>query len=336
MMFSIKKWLRMAKYAGVMSMVALWLLTACTAVNTNSPKPENPEPVVPTKQEETLRTKEVFDQVKYKDQLMIRYFDLKSSTEDTGDSILIQTPDGKTMLIDAGIPEVGPQVVQYLDQLGVQKIDYAVNTHPHADHIGGFATLLASKEISTMIMEKLPYDSNSYRKSVQALQNKKVKVEYLEDGATFQLGSDVRVEVLNPPQGALPDAVKTFSFAEVNNHAMVLKVTYKEKTFLFTGDIYKDREYKLVDSHGQALDADMMHVPHHGNITSSSPAFIKAVSPQVAVISSNKLMSSDIVKRYEKNKVKVYVTGLQGNILITSDGKQMNVITEKDWSSESL
>ncbi|OPA80442.1 hypothetical protein BVG16_06850 [Paenibacillus selenitireducens] len=331
-MFSIEKWLRLAKYAGVLGITALLLLTACTTVKTDSENPVSTEPVVQIKQE-ALRTKEVFDHDKYKNQLTIRYFDLKSK-EDTGDSILIETPDGKTMLIDAGIPEVGPQIVQYLDDLGIGKIDYAVNTHPHADHIGGFATLLQSKDISTMIMENLPYDSNAYRNTVQALHQKKLKVEYLEDGDTFQLGSDVKVEVLNPPPGALPAAVKNFSFAEVNNQAMVLKITYKENTFLFTGDIYKDREYKLVDSHAQALKADMMHVPHHGNTTSSSPAFVKAVSPQIAIISSNILQSLDVVKRYEKNGVKVYVTGLHGNILITSDGKELNVITEKDWSSK--
>jgi len=312
MMISIKKWMKRAQVAVVSGIAALLLLSGCSA---NAAK------------------QDIFDTSNTKDQLTIRYLDLQSK-EDTGDSILLQTPDGKTMLIDAGIPEVGSQVVQYLDKLGVEKIDVAVNTHPHADHIGGFTKLLQSKEISTMIMENLPYDSNAYRDAIQSLQEKKVKIEYLEDGATFQLGSDVSVEVLNPPKGALPAAVKRFSFAEVNNHAMVLRVTYKEKTFLFTGDIYKEREYQLVKDKAQELHADLMHVPHHGNKTSSSPAFVKAVSPQIAVISSNTLQSSDIVKRYENNGVKVYVTGLHGNILITSDGKDMNVVTEKDWPAK--
>ncbi|MFD0620174.1 ComEC/Rec2 family competence protein [Paenibacillus sp. GCM10027629] len=329
-MFSLDKWLRLVKNAAVLGMAALLLLSGCSTNHTDSTNPVQVEPVVQVKQEAS-RTNDIFDAAKYKDQLTIRYFDLQSA-EDTGDSILIETPDGKTMLIDAGIPQVGSQVVKYLDKLNIEKIDVAVNTHPHADHIGGFAAVLQSKEISTMVMENLPYDSNAYRNAVQALQEKKVKIEYLEDGATFHLGKDVSVEVLNPPKGALPGAVKRFSFAEVNNQAMVLKLTYKEKTFLFTGDIYKEREYQLVDSKAQALKADMMHVPHHGNKTSSSPSFVKAVSPQIAIISSNILQSSDIVKRYENNDAKVYVTGLHGNILITSDGKEMNVITEKDWS----
>lgn len=324
---------RLSSYASVLIIAMLLVLTACSGSNTDSTAPvANMEPVAQVKQE-VLRTQEVFDQAAYKDLLTIRYFNLESK-EDSGDCILIQTPDGKTMMIDAGVPEVGPQVVQYLDKLGVQTIDVAVNTHPHADHIGGFATVLQSKEIKTMLMENLPYDSNAYRNTIQALQEKKVKVEYPEDGTSFQVGRDLKVEALNPPQGELPEAVKRFSYAEVNNQAMVLKLTYKENTFLFSSDIYKEREYKLVEGKSQALQADMMHVPHHGNTTSSSPAYVKAVSPQIAVISSNIFQSADVVKRYEKNNAKVYITGLHGNLLITSDGKKLNVITEKDWSSK--
>lgn len=331
---SIRMLRRLSGYASVLVIALLLVLTACSGADTDSAAPAaNVEKPAAQFKQAALRTEEIFDQAAYKDLLTIRYFDLESK-EDSGDSILIRTPDGKTMLIDAGIPDVGPQVVQYLDKLGVQAIDFAVNTHPHADHIGGFMAVLQSKEIKTMLMENLLYDSNAYRNTIQALQDKKVKVEYPEDGATFQVARDLKVEILNPPQGVLPSAVKKFTYPEVNNQAMVLKLTYKENTFLFSADIYKEREYKLVDGKGAALDADMMHVPHHGNTTSSSPAYVKAVSPQIAVISSNILQSADVVKRYEKNNAKVYITGLHGNVLITSDGKKLKVITEKDWSSQ--
>lgn len=326
-------WRQIAKYASVIATAVLLILAACTNIDpgVNRAPVSSDGGAAGKKGPVVLRTNEVFDQAKYKGLLTVRYFYMDAQ-EASGDCILIQTPDGKTMLIDAGLPEVGKQVVDYLNKLGVNTIDVALNTHPHSDHIGGYATVIQQKDVKTFYMENLPYpDSNAYNNVMKALDAKKLKPEFLEEGSSFQLGSDLTVTILSPKKGVLPGAVKTFDYAMLNYYSLVVKITYKQSTFLFTADIYKDREFELVEAKGKDLDADFVHAPHHGNATSSSNAFIEAVTPQVAVMSSNIFQTPEIMKRYERNNAKAYSTGLHGNILVTSDGEKLNVITEKDW-----
>jgi competence protein ComEC len=324
------------KLAGAAAVAALLITVACTKINTNpqhavAPLPQNNEAAVA---KAPLRTKEVFDRDKYRGLLTIRYLFMDNKVA-SGDCILIQTPDGKTMMIDSGIPETGVQVVKYLDNLGINTIDVALNTHPHSDHIGGFATVFQKKEVKLFYSENLPYpDSGAYRNTMSQVEKKHIPHQILEEGDSFQVGNDVKFEVFSPDKGVLPDAVKTFDASVLNYYSLVIKMTYKDNSFLFPADVYKDRELQLIESKGKALDADMMSAPHHGNATSSSSSFVEAVSPQVAILSSN-IFNSLLVKRlYEKNNAKVYSTALNGNILITSDGKKLNVITEKDGSAK--
>ncbi|WP_186328348.1 ComEC/Rec2 family competence protein [Paenibacillus sp. 32O-W] len=302
------------------------MLAACTKATSEIEPPAVPE-------EASVRTEEIFDREAYKDQLTIRYFYLDGK-DLMGDSFLIISPDGKTMLVDSGLPEAGTQVVDYLNKLGIDTLDIALNTHPHIDHIGGFATVAKEKEIKQFYMINLPYTkSSAYTNAMSPLEEKKVPVRTLEDGDVFQLGDQVRFEVLSPPKGELPDAVKVFSAPEINDYSMVFRMTYGERTFLFTADIYKHREIELTASPwADKLKSDMMDIPHHGSeSTSSSEAFLRAVSPQIAIISQNIFQSPNLKERLEKKGTEVYTTGLHGHILLHTDGKTIQVKTEKDW-----
>lgn len=265
------------------------------------------------------------------DKLRIRYIHL-TGKEVMGDSILIQTPDGKSMLIDGGLPGAGGQVVAYAKKLGLERIDIALNTHPHTDHIGGFAAIAQLMPIGQFYMGKLPYPgSKSYENTMGAIQNKQIPVTYLERGDTFQLGKDVSFEVLNPPKGSLPGHVDPTDLPAVNSHSLVLKLHYKGQSFLFTGDIYKDREQELLATYGDRLTATGMHVAHHGSTTSSSFAFMQAVKPQAAVISNNHYKNWDLLRLFDAQKTKVYITEKHGSVMFVLDGKQMTVVAEKDW-----
>ncbi|WP_442602006.1 ComEC/Rec2 family competence protein [Paenibacillus sp. KN14-4R] len=329
-------WHRIGKNIGVAaSTAAILLLVACAqsqpSANVPTTSPDNKGTA--SGKNTALRTAEFFDPNNGKDQLTIRYFHL-DSPDDSTDSILLRTPEGKTLLIDAGTPQVGQKLVDFLNKLNIQSLDAALNTHPHSDHIGGYSTLLEKVKVDKFYMENLPYpDSKSYNNVIKVLESKKIPVEYPEDGSTIPLGKDVKVEILNPRKGDLPGVVTNYDYSTINNQSMVIKVTYKQNSFLFTADIYKEREYQLVDSKGAALRSDFMDAPHHGNATSSSNTFIEAVSPKIAVISTNLLLAPDIMKRYEKNKAQVYATALHGNILIKSDGEKIQVVTEKDWQA---
>ncbi|CAG7644422.1 ComEC/Rec2 family competence protein [Paenibacillus allorhizosphaerae] len=144
------------------------------------------------------------------------------------------------------------------------------------------------------------------------------------------LGNDVKVELFGPPKGELPDAIQSYNDAKLNYYSIVVKLTYKNQSFLFPGDIYKDMEEKLNAQYGDRLKADYLHAPHHGEVTSSSPKFIEKVAPKAAVLSSNIWVNMPLLERLERGVTKAYNTGINKNILITSDGKQLQVFPEKD------
>lgn len=327
-----KRWSRGLRKIGAAGALAI-ILASCSETQPQSGAITSPGPAPSTVV--AMRTEQLFDKKAFQGQLSIRYFHLAGDYL-TGDSFLITSPEGRTMLIDAGLPEVGPQVVNYLNKLGIDTLDIALNTHPHIDHIGGFATVAKDKGIKQFFMVNLPYPtSNPYKNTMAALAAKQVPIKTLEEGDTFQLGNNVQVEVLNPPKGELPDAVKSFSAPEINDYSMVLRITYGDRSFLITADIYKHREIELTAFKWKdKLKSDMMDIPHHGSeSTSSSEAFLQAVSPQIVVMSQNNFQSPNLKERLEKKGVAVYSTGLHGNILVHSDGKKIEVMTEKDWTA---
>ncbi|WP_088103272.1 ComEC/Rec2 family competence protein [Halalkalibacter urbisdiaboli] len=258
--------------------------------------------------------------------LSIRYFYLEAD-EKSGDAILIKSPEGKTMMIDTGMVATGQQLKESLDRLNINRIDLAIATHPHHDHIGGYETLLKEKEVSVLMMPNLTHSTNTYKNFINVIGEEQINVRYLHAGDQFYLGDDITVEVLNPGVEELgPKTDRTT--AEINNLALVLKVTYKERSFLFTSDIYKKQEKKLIKLYGKRLKADFLHAPHHGDKTSSTNKFIATVQPEYTVISSNILQSKRIVERYKRNGSQVFSTSWNRHLLIQSNGVDIEVYPE--------
>ncbi|GAB6928285.1 MBL fold metallo-hydrolase [Paenibacillus sp. JCM 10914] len=298
-----------------------------TSPASNSIDASNESPV--TGSGPTIQIADVFDTESHKDKLSIRYFFLDSE-EKSGDAILLQTPDGFNIMIDSGIPATRDQLEAYMDKLGVTRIDYAINTHPHYDHMGGYTSLLKTMKIGGFYMPNLAHTTETYRTVMNLIEQQQIPLHYIEDGDELHIGEHVRIELLNPEKGTSPDKYEAWSTENLNNHSLVLKVYYGEKIFLFAGDLYKSGEYDLVERHEAVLDADLVHAPHHGDKTSSSPAFVKATSPEIAVLSANIFQNLDVKQRYEKNGATTVSTALNGNILLLSDGKTIEVIVEKE------
>ncbi|KGA97178.1 hypothetical protein AJ85_19570 [Alkalihalobacillus alcalophilus ATCC 27647 = CGMCC 1.3604] len=253
--------------------------------------------------------------------LTVRYFNLKDK-EKSGDSILIKSPEGKTLLIDSGNVNMGDQLNELLDRLGVESLDYAVATHPHHDHIGGFFSLISSRGIDHFYMPEIPVVSKVNQAFHQLLAKRQIHVDYLKKGDTFKLGSQVEIEVLNP--GEILNK-KKWSTKQINQLALVLKVTYQNNTFLLASDIYKPTEAKLIEEYGIKLQADVLHIPHHGHRTSSSKDFIEMANPKYAIISSNTSNWKKVYKRLVGQGIDVYVTEKDGHIYIRSDGSSVEV-----------
>lgn len=273
--------------------------------------------------------KAFFDRSRDEGKLTIRYFHL-SEKEKGGDAIYIETPDGNNMLIDSGIESTGATLNQFLNQLNVSRLDIAVATHPHHDHIGGYLTIFQTKEVGQVMMPKVTNQTDTYREFMQVIDEKQIPVKYMEEGNQFDFGEHGFVEILNPPKGTNQgQGLNGASTKDINNYCMVMKIHYGERSFLFTCDIYMEAEQTLTQKFMERLDSDMMHAPHHGNSTSSSVSFVRAVTPQVTVISSYKLNSIKVMSTYQNAGSKVVMTGKHGHIMILSDGESIQVITQQ-------
>jgi beta-lactamase superfamily II metal-dependent hydrolase len=179
------------------------------------------------------------------------------------------------MLVDAGPNEAGSAVVAYLQKEGVKRIDYLVATHPHADHIGGMDTVIQSFEIGKVYMPRVTTTTESFESVLRSIQAKGLKITPARAGMAVLEGDGLKVTFLAPCSSGYED---------LNNWSAVLKVSYAATSFLLTGDAQAESEQEMLAS-GADLRADVLKVGHHGSYSSTSQAFLNAVSPKYAVIS---------------------------------------------------
>lgn len=282
----------------------------------------------------------VFDLDKYEGELTVNFFHLENDEMQSGESILVHTPEGQSILIDAGIPEVGPIIDGYLDDMGIEKIDYAMPSHPHADHIGGYHTIFKTKDIGKLVDINVPHATATYEKYQEIIKEEDIEVEFAEAGDVYEIEDDLTLEILNPPKGTsvetMPDDYSSRSASHLNNVSMVIKMTYKDISFLFTGDIYLAQEVELVKEYGDELKVDVLVAPHHGDESSSSGGFIDAVNGDYVVIPSNRIASTNLPAKYFDLDYKVYHTVADGNVLFVTDGEEIDIITEKERPENSF
>lgn len=249
--------------------------------------------------------------------LKVHYIDVGQ-----GDSILIQTPNGKNMLIDAGTNESSNTVTSYLSNLGITQLDIIAGTHPHEDHIGGMDAVINMFKIGKVYMPKATATTKTFEDVITAINNKGLSITTPVPGTTVDLDSSVKLEILAPNEDA---------YEELNNYSIVFKLTYGSKSFLFTGDA-EDVSEKEMLSKGYDLKADVLKVGHHGSSSSTSDAFLSAVNPQYAVISVGKDndYGHPAVSTMDKLKAKgiaVYRTDENGTIVATCDGTSITFNT---------
>ena len=162
----------------------------------------------------------------------------------------------------------------------------------------------------------------SYERLLLALDRKDMKISKPEPGSSFNIGN-LKVDILAP----------VTQYDDMNSNSMVLKLTYKNKSFLFTGDAGKESERDMI-AMGYNLKADVLKVGHHGSKTATSQAFLNRVQPTYAVISvgedRNKLPKKEIIDRLKKNNIKTYRTDLDGTVVFATDGDSLKFFCEKE------
>ncbi|WP_195465265.1 ComEC/Rec2 family competence protein [Faecalispora jeddahensis] len=244
-----------------------------------------------------------------------------------GDSELICLPTGENILIDAGLSEGADQLTTYLGQLGVRKIDYLIATHPHADHIGGMAKVISNLEIGKIYVPKVADSqvptTRVYENMLDAVEKKGLRLTQGKAGMTVLEQDNTRLEFLAPVED---------EYNDLNNYSIVAKLTFGQRTFLFTGDAEKESEQQMVKKYADSLRSDVLKVCHHGSSSSSSVGFLKAVAPKYAIISCGKdndygHPNKEVFTRLANVGAEVYRTDEQGTILVSSDGTDLTVKT---------
>lgn len=235
-----------------------------------------------------------------------------------GDAALIRTAAGD-ILIDASTNSAEDDLQAYLDNLGVTDIEYAVFTHPHEDHIGGADMIFREYNVKRVVLPDVAHTSTTYTKMMTAIENEKCEVIQSAPDKTFKVG-ELKCTILAPIGTA---------YKELNDYSVVIRVDYGETSMLFTGDAETFSEKEMIERYGDdaggMLDCDLIKIGHHGSDTSSSVAFIKAVTPVHGVISCGKDNKhghpvAEIVERYTDEGVKLYRTDLEGSIVFVSTG----------------
>jgi len=242
-----------------------------------------------------------------------------------GDAAWIRTPDGWDILIDGGKESEGPDLLSYLQSHGVTEVEVLVLSHPHADHVGGFITILNNMDVAEALLNCQSPDTPTYQEFETLLVAKEVITTCVRDGHNFTWGG-VSAAAVNPPEPLMSGTA-----SDANNNSVVLRITYGSIDFLFTGDVQSEAEAGILDR-GRIVEAEILKVAHHGSKYSSTAPFLTAVGPETAVISvgpnSYGHPTTEALQRLSDAGATIYRTDLHGTIVITTDGMTYSVQPE--------
>lgn len=247
--------------------------------------------------------------------LVVKFLDVGQ-----GDASLVEFPDGKTMLIDT--PAGGSSTVtSALAKDGRKSIDWLVATHPDADHIGGLANVIGSTDVASIWAPEVNSSTQTYTDFLNAVANKGLSIEPTYAGRQIAAGESYSIDVLWPQQSA--------TYGEDNAYSAIIKVTYGENTFLFTGDAPVEAQSQSVDGH-----VDVLKVSHHGSASGLSSDLASKLTPSIAVLSYGKNSyghpTQVVLDALNNVGAQTFGTYVNGTITVTSDGSKVKTSAERE------
>ena len=253
-------------------------------------------------------------------QLEVSYLDVGQ-----GDAIYIKVND-YDILIDAGPRSDVEKLMSQLEEKNIDDFEIVIATHPHEDHIGGMTDVLKKYNVENFYMPKVSNTTKTFEYMINAISDKGLKIKTIKDGTTIDLGSGARIDVYSP----IDDTYDDF-----NDYSPIMKLTYGDTKLMFTGDAEELVEKQVLEKYPSfELKSDVLKFGHHGSTTSSSEAFLNAISPKYGVIScgvDNKYghPHKETLEKIKAHNIEAYRTDTQGQIQLTSDGKNIIIKTEK-------
>ncbi|RIU88788.1 ComEC/Rec2 family competence protein [Oceanobacillus picturae] len=240
-----------------------------------------------------------------------------------GDSILMNTPSGKNILIDGGPPGSGKKIIAYLKEKQINRIDLLITTHPDIDHIGGLPQVLKKVKVKQVVDSGKLHTTRTYAKYIQQIIKHDIPVRLAEKNELLRIDPLLTIRILN-----------TYGNSKNNNQSSIaLKVTYDDIDLLLMSDVEMKQEKEFLKSYD--VNAEIIKVAHHGSNTSSSLDFLKAVSPETAILTYS--IENDyghpvdrVIRNLYKVKSDIYSTAVFGDLEIRSDGKSYLVLPSRD------
>lgn len=258
---------------------------------------------------------------------------LRMSVIDVGQGacVVVISPSGKVLVADAGRSgeRVERDVVPYLRSLGVTQIDYLVVTNPDQDHIGGTVRLMELMAVRNWVDPVVSNTNQTYAKALGLVQSQSINPMRARRGMTLDMGPDVEVMILWPQDPLIVSGGEE----NRNDNSIVLRVTHKNIRMIIPGDIESRAENLLVDGDDElSLRADILVTAHHGSKTSSSAAFLDAITPTVAIIPvglDNQYghPHDEVIQRLRFRSIRTYRTDYDGTVEVRSDGSSFQVTT---------
>ena len=289
-----------------------------------------------------------------------------------GDSILISSPSGKTVLIDAGDTTKGKAVVEALKRNNIQQLDYFIATHPHPDHIGGAAEVFKAVKVLNVIDNGQPPSvtqqaapppaqkgakkpppptpktakasslTKFYDDYKAAVSSSGAHYENAKPGTKYDLGGGALLTIIAPSEPLFTKDKMTTGGNEANANSIVARLDYGAFSMMLAGDAEEQTEHRLLTK-DLDLRSRVLKIGHHGSKYASSGDFLNRVQPEVAIVSCGAWNryghpSQAVLDRLKaaNPNLKLYRTDLQGEITITTRGKEgdMTIKTAKETTED--
>lgn len=248
---------------------------------------------------------------------------MKVTVYDVGkaDSILLQT-DNHTVLIDCGTKKKGDNIVKYLTKQGIDTVDSLIITHYDQDHVGGVPDVIKHLNVENIYMPDYEGYNKEYEKFIKSLDKNDFDAEPMKKDASFSYDG-IKFNVIVPRKAEYGEPGEEVD----NDYSLITTVKYDKTSFLFTGDAMKERLDEIMN----IGHYDVLKVPYHGRKISNLGSFLDEVTPKYAVVSTSKTeLSKHTYDLLNKRNIDSYYTFANGDVVFTSDGKNISVEIEKD------